>query len=459
MLFLTRGRMRPAAAALTTAALAATTLAFAGSPAQAAEEGSVNGLNWNISAQFLDHFSPKPYAPANEIIASDGASYVDGQVAYSFEDVSVEGGVTTVEYSGSVTGRFIVGVEQYAITVADPTIVFDEAGAGEIRATASNREKDVEPTSPAEVKVADFTGGSLSDGVFTVTPNFDGVLPADSAEAEALGISAGQPVDGKSFHPDFLGNLTAGARAHFYASGENQPKKAVADIEAAVFLPTVNAVATTSGNNVRIAVEGTNFDSASRPGAQGVYVGLSNERNIFKVDSDDQASGMASFLGSAHVSPAGFTDGAWSTTVNVNKKQLAKGIDYVIYTWTAHGNPAKGDSQYTATPVKVGGLAKAPTKINKKWKKKPTSKKKSALVVVVKSNKAINQSATATGKVNVKLKKGKQTKKVKATLNKKGQVKVKLPKLAKGQWKVVVNYGADKTFKKAKANFKVKVKK
>ena len=53
--------------------------------------------------------------------------------------------------------------------------------------------------------------------------------------------------------------------------------------------------------------------------------------------------------------------------------------------------------------------------------------------------------AAATGKVTVTLKKGSAKKTAKATL-KNGVAKVKLPKLAKGTWKVKIAYAGDVTY-------------
>ena len=48
--------------------------------------------------------------------------------------------------------------------------------------------------------------------------------PRDAGSV-ALGIGAGKPVDGKSFAPAFLAQITSGVRAHFYASGAGSDAK------------------------------------------------------------------------------------------------------------------------------------------------------------------------------------------------------------------------------------------
>ena len=86
----------------------------------------------------------------------------------------------------------------------------------------------------------------LADGwaaeSLTATPDWAGVLPADSAEATGLGIGAGKPIDGKAFAPSFLGQIDTGLRAHFYASGSgSDPKKAPAS-----FTATADPIAATA---------------------------------------------------------------------------------------------------------------------------------------------------------------------------------------------------------------------
>lgn len=461
MLFLTRGRWRTAATAMTAGALAATTLAFAGAPAQAADGDAAPALNWNISQQYINHFTANYGVAGGTITATDGATFEAGAISYAYEATNVADGVTTVEYAGTIKGVFSnMGTEQYSVTVADPTVVFDESGDGEILATVSNTEIDVEPSLPAAVTVAEFSGGSIADGVFTVTPDFAGVLPPNSPEAEALDIPADQPVDGKAFNPEFLGHLTPGVRPHFYATSDSQPNKPVAQINAgfvapAAAAPAVTASATVNGDYVDFNVAGTGFDPAWRPGANGVYVALAKKQNIFAVDSDDQESGMAAFLTSDWVKPAQFTDGAWNKSLAVEKSKLAKGVEYAIYTWTAHGNPTSGDSQYTETVVQIAGLPKNAAKVAAKVKKKPTTKKAGKAKLTVKGVAGVK----ATGKVKVTLKKGKQAKKVNGKLNKKGVATVKLPKLKKGTWKLVAKYTGDANYKAAKKTVKVKVKK
>jgi hypothetical protein len=86
------------------------------------------------------------------------------------------------------------------------------------------------------------------------------------------------------------------------------------------------------------------------------------------------------------------------------------------------------------------------TKVSGKVTKAPTSKKAGALTATVQAPAGL---AKATGAVTVTLTKGAKVTKVTAKLTAAGTVKVKLPKLAKGTWKVAVAYAGDATYLQA----------
>ncbi|MGN0063220.1 MAG: HtaA domain-containing protein, partial [Nocardioides sp.] len=202
-------------------------------PAQAAAaEGE---LRWGVSQQFVEHlyFSKMgpvlPTTPTGAV--SNGAGHVAGDAATGADDVftfpaatvTEAGGTTVAEYTGTVRGAFVVGgVEQYQVTISDPVVTSDASGNGSIEATvsASNIAAGPSPaasTTPTRVTVAEFAGGTSTEGTLSATPNWSGVLAPGSQTAVDLGISdPARPVDGKSFAPEFLGALTSGVRAHFY---------------------------------------------------------------------------------------------------------------------------------------------------------------------------------------------------------------------------------------------------
>lgn len=90
-----------------------------------------------------------------------------------------------------------------------------------------------------------------------------------------------------------------------------------------------------------------------------------------------------------------------------------------------------------ATTVTLKVTKSAAKKANLKVSKKPTTRKKGKARVVV---KGVSGAAAPTGKVRIKLIKGKKSKVVTVNLNKKGAAVVKLPKLAKGTWKIKAAY-------------------
>lgn len=152
-------------------------------------------------------------------------------------------------------------------------------------------------------------------------------------------------------------------------------------------------------------------------------------------------------LGTATLTSAG------TANLTVAKTALAPGSRTlkVVYTGVANKFVA---SESPATTIKV---AKAATgKPTVKLTKKPTRKKGGAATVKVSAASGL---AKAGGKVQIVLKKGKTTKKVKPVAVKSGVAKVKLPKLAKGTWTVTVVYLGDAHYTKSKSKpVKVKVK-
>ena len=89
----------------------------------------------------------------------------------------------------------------------------------------------------------------------------------------------------------------------------------------------------------------------------------------------------------------------------------------------------------TVTRVKASKVAGAVSKA-------PTSKKAGRYKVTITTPKG---RAKATGKVTIKLKKGKTTKTITGTL-KGGTVTVSVPKLARGTWKVTISWPGDSTY-------------
>lgn len=209
-------------------------LAAAAAPAAPAAAPAPS-LSWQISDYFDYHLSTHTTSGG---ATEDAAGVVTFPSAGGTYDRAT--GAGTLAYAGSVTGAFeALGATQYRVTVADPIITIDEGGNGEISVVLSSEipegsTEDPDATSPARVVAAEFdanrwTRGEGETGIQTATPFWDGVLPPGSAEADELGIASGQPIDGKSFHPDFLGNLVPGVRALFHASGSsNDARKAPA---------------------------------------------------------------------------------------------------------------------------------------------------------------------------------------------------------------------------------------
>lgn len=86
--------------------------------------------------------------------------------------------------------------------------------------------------------------------------------------------------------------------------------------------------------------------------------------------------------------------------------------------------------------------------------KAPTSRKGGTFKVTIAVPKG---GAAASGKVTLKLQRGKRTKTIRGTL-KKGAVTLKLPKLAKGTWKLTISWPGDRRYLAASKRVTIKVK-
>ncbi|MCL3838670.1 HtaA domain-containing protein [Aeromicrobium duanguangcaii] len=403
---LTRGRRL--LAATTATALAAGVLALAPTTAHAAAPAGGSTLQWKISDQFTNHFADRTLGGGATETADGTVSFVSGATSH---DAST--GITEVDYKGSVTGAFVMtGTRYYEVTVANPTVEVSANGAGQITAEVSSEQFQAQgpssppgSTPPKRVTVTEFSAGastwSTVGGLKTLTstPNWAGVLPAGSPEATALGITAAdRPVDGKSFHPDFLEALYPGTRAHFYFTSGSDAKAP------ARFTASIPAAHSASAANVS-----TRY---GKGGAISVTAPIAGRVSVAGLGSQNAAAGQ--------------------TVRFALPRNLTAGTKR--YTVTFAPNAANLSASARTVTVKIAKVAASKAKV--KVSKKPTSKKKGKAVVSV---KGVSGGAAPTGKVRVKLTKGKKSKYVTVNLVK-GKRTATLPKLAKGKWTVRAAY-------------------
>ncbi len=458
---------RRSLAALTAAGVAATGLTLLpGAPAQAAPAPLT--LQWEISQQFDDHLS-------THTLGGGATENADGVITFpggegSFDPAT---GVTSMAYDGSVAGAFVMATTTYyQVTLADPIVAVDSQGKGTISAvvSASNAAamgNAAEETEPARVVVTTFDAAagdwSQAEGVGTLTdtPDWAGVMPEGPASAD-LGIGAGKPVNGGSFAPSFLAQLTSGVRAHFYASGSaSDPKKVAATFTASAPVadaPAVTVTPTTTPQGVTATVSGVNFINSTALGGAGVYVGLAPAGGM--PTAATQAEGMAKFVAATYLPAASLADGTFTTNLVAAGDKLDPRVKYSVYTWQAHQHASKHLD--TETPVTIDwarlGYPTA-TAAAATVAKKPTSKKKGSVTVAVAGGRY-----AATGQVTLTYKGGK-LKGRKVKLNKSvalaadGTVTVKLPKSAKGKRKLTVSYAGDALHQASTTTVTVKVKK
>ena len=345
------------AGALGTAALTVVGVATTASPAAAVDPAPV--LAWEVSQQFDDHLSTHTLTDGATEDAGGVITFPNGVGTYNPDN-----GTTSVQYDGQVVGAFNTSpvTTLYSVTIADPQVVIDADGNGKLLATVSGLQNEFPPnipaasTSPVKVLVATFDETTWVDGgaldAMTVTPDWADVLPAGSAEATALGIPAGQPLQGKAFSAAYLGQVTANVRAHFYASGSGSDgKKQVASLtfQAAPMDVAVTTTGASFEDGLDLDVDGTGFTGTDgNPGDDGVYVGLAPSGGLPDVSTP---GGMANFAGANWVPASGVVGGAFSTTINAPTEDLDPTEDYSVYTWRAHGHSTA--SQDTETPVEI----------------------------------------------------------------------------------------------------------
>ncbi|MDT9592734.1 HtaA domain-containing protein [Nocardioides zeae] len=354
-------RSRQLAATTVVGAVAGVALVAVATPqAQAADTVVASPtLQWQVSQYFAEHLSTRTFSGGATEGAGGQVSFPNGEGTYDSRT-----GAAHVEYDGVVRGAFaFAGTTHYWVEVGEPAVSVDADGNGELSAVvsgwqAAGRGAAEQQTTPARVTVATFDAadGWAPDGglgTLTATPDWEGVLATGSSEAAALGLPAGQPVEGRSFHPEFLSQVTQGARPLFYASGSanGDPKKPVSAFTAqAQAAPSVSVEQTsaTPEGGVTLAVSGTGFRGETNPGDAGVYVGLAPAGGLPDV-SDREA--MDLFANVQWVNKGSIVDGAFSTQLVATIDKFDTTQAYSVYTWQAHTH--SNTSQDTETPVEI----------------------------------------------------------------------------------------------------------
>lgn len=460
MLSITSAPRRRLAAGVAGVLLAGAASSVVVAPAvQAAPSGGT--LTWNVSQQYVASFPDR--------VLSDGVTFdqAAGTFAFPVSDVTkAADGTVTTSMRGTVAATAPVTRGGYTVTISNPVLKVEADGDGEIRATVSSKVPNTDPVStpPTLVTVAQFSGAATAGATTTAVPNWAGVLTPGSPEAVALGITdPARPVDGKSFHPEFLGAIHADVRPHFYFTSTGEAKRpGNISLTTAALVPTVTPTVTSvdPATGVSVKVEGKEFTAVTNPGDAGVYAALAPADTVINYADRKSLDALAAV---DYITPARFTGTSFTTVLTAPTAKLEKGKQYAVFTWQAHTH--SNTSQDTKTPVTIDWskleapvVVKADSTTKVKIAKKPTRKKAGKAVVTVKGG-----TAAATGTVVVKIKVAgvKKAKKVTVTLDAKGKANIKLPKAKKkGAYKVVVTYAGDDKLNAAKKTVKkFKVKK
>lgn len=446
MKLLTRSPRRGLAAGLAGALVAGAFAGLAAAPAQAAP--ATGDLTWTVSAQVESGFGAKS--------ASGGATLDANTFTFPAESVvTATDGTVTTAFDGSATAGALATRGGYSVTFTNPVITLKSDGTGSLKATVNSFVPGATPesTTPTLVTVANIASSTTVGGVVSATPSWAGVLEPGSQLASDLGVASGRPFAGKSFHPEFLGAIDPGVRSWFYqntdaddVTNRRAPATLTFSAESAT-APTVTTtvVSESKTDGVQVKVDGQDFT----PGAVGVYAILAPANTVIDFSDQDEAAKYET----QWVTPAQFTDGAFTTVISANPDKLQVGKQYAVYTIAAHGSTDR--SQDTETLVNIDWTkfedpkpavkraSKATLKINKKANRKKAGK---ATVTVKGTPKA-----TGKVKVTIKIAGVKKAKKLTIKLNKKGKASFNLPKAKKkAQYKITVKYTGDKNYKASK---------
>ena len=359
-------------AATVAAALVAGGLSFAAAaPASAAVTDSIvdGEFSWKISEQVNNHLSVKAATGGASVEAVTGIFTFTGGTG----TVDIATGVADVRYVGTARSSFsnpVGGAEVYSLTVSNPEVTVNAAGAGEIVADVAYSVGSAAPVSASDVVVTRFSTSDStpftrtgSTGTLSDTPSWAGVMPPGGADATELGLASTLPLDGKAFAKEFLTFLKpSGLMAHFYASGSDPASAsnlrkppaaftATADFAAASITASITSSSPKEG--VKVAVSGDGFRGVTNAGDAGIYVGIAPAGGLPSVSSP---SGISAFAAAAYLPAAALSTGAFATTITVPAAKIVEGVSYAVYTWQAHSHSNTTQDTVAEIPISFASV-------------------------------------------------------------------------------------------------------
>jgi hypothetical protein len=339
------------------AAVVAAGLSVAAAPAHAEESVTAPSLSWKVSAyianpsgQFADH------------TVSGGATETDRTVTFpnGVGTYNSATGATSVTYAGTFKAAGQGG--SYSVAFANPTVTVDSSGQGSISADVTWTIAPGSTAGPSRVRLTTFTAqpsdwtSTHSLPTLTKTPNWAGVLPPNTPESAAAGITnTSRPVNGESFDPELITLLNPQIKAFFYSTGSNPASdalKAPASFTAQAPVATIAASATSAApESVSVAVTGTGY-SAEQP---GIYVGVA-ESGL--TDLTDASKFVGTIWSNSPGNPAFAVkpDGTFAATLSLTAADIAaldKNKSYSVYTFKAHGQNVADPTQTAERAVAI----------------------------------------------------------------------------------------------------------
>lgn len=364
------------------------------------------GVLWNLQTWQDDNFPGVPAGQTVKEINSTGDSAAGSPqflltqqgnvVAWSSEPQTGGGSAPAVPLPASMAGGGVLDIADgaYAVVTAEATAPLEVTTAPSIAGT------------PQVGQTLTGTPAVFNDGTATVANQWKANGTAiDGATGTTLALTAAQ--QGQTI--TFESTATRGSDTLASASAAVGPVTAAQAPLAVTTAPSISGTA-------QVGKTLTGTPAAFNDGSATVT-------NQWK------ANGVA-------------ISGATGTTLALTSAQLSKSI-------TFESTATRGADTLTSASAARGPVTAAPiVKVNPKRPtikvtKAPTSKKAGKATVVV--ARASAATPVPTGTVRVTLTKGKTKRIVTVTLSA-GQRAIKLPKLAKGKWRVQVSYLGDRSY-------------
>lgn len=388
-------------------------------------DGGYAPATWAGTKTDKDGVSLAPYSSStkfseHQVVIDNGTGTLDAEADSA--DISWDGDFTVVYYSGYTF-----------FYVSDPTLTVED-GVGTVTATLGGYGTDMDDMSQwvqlpdTQVTLATLSGVDVTAEGLVATPAYREVM----YDAPAQGVQQVRTGDWWGSFPTSFANFQqlTGQGAYWYSSGGSVDKNKLALPLTVDTTPAPHEEAPRAASTLGVSASATAYGRASR-----VTVAV----------TPATATGTVALtgLGGALTAPVAGGRATFALPATLRPGRYALTASY------AGDDRLLAASSAGALSVAKAGVAKPRLKVTTK----PTRRKRGQVLVTV----ASATPAAASGRVTLKLVSGKARKTVRATLAR-GRATVRLPKLAKGKWKVAVTYAGSATHASAAKGYTVRVR-